>query len=341
MTLLLTLSTAGIGAVAAWLLSIPLPFLVGPTLAVALVRRKVPDLGVPLRLRNLAMIVAGAYIGTTAPAEWKMEWQYWLVSAAVMCGYVASSAWLAQIYLVKVAQFDRPTALLAGQPGGIMVMMALSDSTAANSGRVLFVHAIRVAAGPLSVALLLSCVGSPVPAGDLQTMSAKVPMSWLDALILFTSCMFGFLVSKRIHLPAAELLGPMLTSLLLIQVGVIQGDLPIWVMLLALSITGASVGSSIPRLELRQLLSDGFQAIVVMVIFIGFAWIYGWGLAQVTTLNSVEFFLAATPSGLTEMPAIASLLGLNASYVAMIETIRFLFCAALATWQTKRSQQVV
>lgn len=332
---LATLALAAIGACMAWAASIPLPFLVGPTVIVVMARKKWPSLDIPPRLREAAMVVAGTCIGVVTPAGLAISWQMWLVSGFVMVVYVALSAAVARVYLERVAKFTHATALLAGQPGGILVMMALSGAAAAQTGRVLFVHAIRVAAGPLSVALFLAWLGYPVPSRIPESEIAAPAMSWLHILFLYGSCLTGFGVARRIRLPAAELLGPILTSLLIVQMGWVTGSPPLWPLMVALAITGSSVATGIPRLSGRELVSDGFHSLVVMLIFIGLAWSAAWMLSKFSTIHPVAFFLAATPSGLTEMPAIAALLGLNATYVALIETVRFLVCAVQATWQVK------
>lgn len=339
MNTLATLVLAAVGAALAWAASVPLPFLVGPTLVVVMARKKWPLLAIPSRLREAAMVVAGTCMGAMTPVGLSTSWQIWLVSGVVMVLYVALSSAVARIYLERIAKFSPPTALLAGQPGGILVMMALSGAAGASTGRVLFVHAIRVAAGPLSVALFLACLGYPVPTQLPEKEMAIPAMSWLHIMVLYAGCLAGYLLAKRVRLPAAELLGPILTSLLLVQMGWVVGSPPLWPMMVALAITGSSVAAGIPRVFGRELVSDAFHSIVVMLMFIGLAWTSGWLISKLFPLHPVEFFLAATPSGLTEMPAIAALLGLNATYVALVETVRFLVCAVQATWQVKSLQR--
>jgi uncharacterized protein len=332
----ITLALALLGGLLAHALHVPLAFLVGPTVAVALARRRWPSLGIPVPLRTTAMVVAGTAIGAAVQADLTLAWQHWALSVAAMLVYVSMASWLGRQYLQRVAGYPETTALLAAQPGGILVMMSLAESVGAPTGRVMFAHAMRVASGPLCVAVLLSWAGYPVPFSLPAHVGSGDPMPWQQLLLLAGIGVTGYGVARLVRMPAAELLGPILLSLLAVQMGWVSGSVPLWPMVLALGVAGAAVGATFPRVSGRQLLSEAFHSLMALAIFLGVAWAFGLLIAHWADVHPVEFFLAASPSGLTEMPAIAVLLGKNAAYVAVIETVRFLSCAVLASWQVKR-----
>lgn len=334
--LTLTLLLAAVGAVVARALHLPLAFIVGPTIVIALARLRWQNLQIPLPLRAVALILAGSTIGGAVTVDLTAVAGVWFSSAVAMLVYVVLASRLGRWYLTHVAGYAPADAMLCAQPGGMLVVMTLAQTCGADAGRVLLAHLIRVASGPLVVAVILNLAGYPVPL-DLPAHAGEAPpMTALAFALMVAAGAVGFVLARALRIPAAELLGPIMGAMLAGQLGWVQGSVPMVPMAVALAVIGAAVGAGFPRISVKQLLKDALHAWAVLAIVLGSAWCLALLLQRWLGLHPAEFFLAAAPSGLTEMPAIAVLLGLNAAYVAAIETLRFMLCAALASWQAKR-----
>lgn len=333
-----TLCVATAGAGLAHVLNWPLAFVIGPCLATVLARRLWPDLSVHTGLRNLALATAGACMGANVPAHSPVGADQWLIYAATLVPFVAVAALLASGYLRWVGRYDRATAWLSAQPGGILAMLSLSERMNADTARVLYIHSVRIILGPVLVTALMTRLVHEIPPMPLVPPEALTVDVGAYA-VFFLAAAGGWATARSLRLPGSDLLGPLLMVLLCTRLDCLHITLPAWPMMFALGTAATAVGCAFAPSSGRRLLVDTVHALLLTLLYVALAfamaWLMHWGLG----VSARTYFLAAVPSGLTEMSALAWVLGLDASLVACMATWRFVLSAWLGAsfaWIDKR-----
>src|SRR5699024_5065348 len=110
--------------------------------------------------------------------------------------------------LAKYANIDQTTGILGSVPGGISVMVAMSDSMNAHTGLVAIFHTIRLTAVLFLLPLFASLLFTKVDASS-QAESITVEMTAPIWTILIYFILFGLAFLLRYKIPAPFVLVPM------------------------------------------------------------------------------------------------------------------------------------
>ena len=138
------LAICGVGGALFSALRAPLPWMIGPLLAMALGKFLGAEVAAPRGSRAAGQLVIacalGLYFTPAIAGEVAAHW-YLLVAAAVLAILLAyASGW----FLMRSAGLDATTALFASVPGGAAEMTILGERHGARSDRVVLAQALRV-----------------------------------------------------------------------------------------------------------------------------------------------------------------------------------------------------
>lgn len=132
----------------------------------------------------------------------------------------------------------------------------------------------------------------------------------------------GLMVGRALRLPAWHLVGPLAISAALHATGVTDFRVPAWLLALAQTGLGASIGCRFTGLTLRRFarliaLAAGSTAILLLLTF-------GWAatLARLTGLDIGLLALGYSPGGLAEMSLVALSLALEPGLVIVMHLTR-------------------
>src|SRR5216117_1857520 len=122
----------------------PLPWMIGPLLAMALGKFLSAEVAAPRGGRSAGQLVIacalGLYFTPAVAGEVAAHW-YLLVAAAMLAILLAyGSGW----FLMRSAGLDATTALFASVPGGAAEMTILGERHGARSDRVVLAQSLRV-----------------------------------------------------------------------------------------------------------------------------------------------------------------------------------------------------
>ncbi|MDY6827355.1 MAG: AbrB family transcriptional regulator [Bacillota bacterium] len=146
----------------------------------------------------------------------------------------------------------------------------------------------------------------------------------LDFTILFTIGLIGWFILSLLHLPAVELIGPLI---LIGTLRALQADLPdapgflypvVQVMI------GIYVGSMITWEKIRGLKSIAPAGVVVLLWALAIAFVLGFCLAHYSTIDLYTALLAASMGGLPEITLVAIASGASLAIVIVAQMIRTL-----------------
>jgi membrane AbrB-like protein len=297
----------------------PLPWMIGPLLAMALGKFLGVNVASPKGGRAAGqMTIAcalGLYFTPAVAGEVMVHW-YLLVAAALLAVLLAyASGW----FLMRTAGLDATTALFASVPGGAAEMTILGERFGARSDRVVLAQALRVFIVVLAVPFAFTALG-------LHGIDAYRPAQFavdgagLIALLCIAAAAGGALAKLRI--PNAWMLGPLGVTVALTLGGVSLSAIPTWLSNAAQLLIGCALGSGFDRESLRN--SPRFIGMVFLSVALAMlaSALCAWCLAFLGSVPVTTMLLATAPGGMAEMCVTAKVLQLGVPLVTAAHVTR-------------------
>jgi membrane AbrB-like protein len=311
-----------LGFIAAYIFAIlksPLPWMIGPLLATAVACMGGARLVCPVQGREAGQWVIGTALGLYfTPAVLHILSSYiGFIAAGVVFALLLGVA--CGLLLHKVTGADRKTAFFSMAVGGASEMAVQGEQHGAQIERVAAAHSVRIMLVVIVVPFAMKFWGMHgldpfVPA----TRQVHVP--GLLALI-FLSASLGYAL-RRMKLPNAWVLGPLIMTIGLTASEIQLSALPQWIINGGQLLIGVSLGTRFTpaflRAAPRYLCGVAFCSLVAILLAAGF----GLGLACVSGIHPATAILATSPGGIAEMALTAKTLELGVPIVTAFHVTR-------------------
>lgn len=311
---------AAIGVVAFSLLSLPLPWLLGPIFACL----PAALLGVPMRgigwLNNSMRTILGVAVGATLtpaviatfPAMWST-----LLLVPVMVILIGI---LGVPYFQRVCGYDFPTAYYATMPGGLQDMILFGEEAGANVRALSLIHATRVLVIVVALPFILKGFWDADLTNPPGDPARTLPLA--EIAIMAICALVGWQGAKRIGLFGAAILGPLILTAVITLAGGLHHRPPVEAIWAAQFFIGMSIGSKYAGIRLHEVRQDltaglGFCAILIVLTFVFVEVIYGLGFAP-----GMEALLAFAPGGQAELTVLALIVGADLAFVVAHHMLR-------------------
>lgn len=337
---MLLLAFCSLAAYVAIWLGLPLPYMLGPLLAsttLALTAKpwlpkEYPMLG---GLRFVFIAVIGVLIGTQVTPELFAEAHHLAWSAVAILVFVVVSITYNFTIFRRIGGYDTPTALYAGMPGGLYESIALGEEAGADPARLMLQQFLRVIVVVTLVPIGLSLwLGEAVGTAGGMTL-AKADVAWSTLPVTAAAILAGIALGHVLRLPARQLTGPMAVGAALSLTGMIEIDIPQWLINLSLIVIGTALGTRFTTLSRRQVAQGlGLAAMSVggMLVLAGLiAFILGRSTGQAFDVMFVSF----APGGVTEMTLVALSLSGNPAIVTLHHITRILITVLVMVGSTR------
>ena len=324
----LTLSMALLAALACVQLGTPLPWMIGPLLATAVLSM----LGAPTcsytPLRNAGQWVIGAALGLyfTPQVVALVLSLWWAIALNVVWALalgVAFGAWLHRVHhgpgAFHISGLSRSTTYFASPIGGAAEMTLMAERRGAQTELVASSHSLRVLMVTLIIPFGFQFAG-------LQGLDATQPgsriVSWPDLAALGALTGIGCWVMVKLERTNPWFLGALAASLLLTASGHTWSAIPTALTNAAQLVIGISLGVRFTRsfvhLAPRWLASVALGTLVMMALCAGYAWLLAWA----TGLHWATILLGTSPGGIAEMAITAKVLQLGVPLVTALHVTR-------------------
>ena len=314
-------------------LGLPLPWLLGALAATTAASLLGLELRVPEGLRRPMIAVLGAMLGTTFTPDRLDGALGWLPTLGALPIYVVLVGCLIFAYLRRFSAIDPTSAFFAATPGGLSEMIALSDQLGGDQRFVSLVHGARLLFIVATIPVLAWLSGHAPPARSISLSLSVDPMG---LAVLAALAGLGYLIARRLRVPAATFVGPLLGSAAGHLAGWIEIAPPYLLMALAQLVIGSSVGarfSGTPVYLIGQTLLLGAGATVIMLLI---TLLFGGALSLQTGYALILLLLAFIPGGFTEMSLIALAMGVDPAFVVTHHSVRVFLVVLIAlpafTW---------
>ena len=327
-------------------LGTPIPWMIGPLLATALVS----VLGAPTEswtpLRNLGQWAIGAALGLyfTPEVGALVAGLWWAIALgvawALMLG-LCFAAWLRRVHADHLPLTDaqwRSTAYFAGAIGGASEMTLIAERCGARTDLVAAAHSLRVLLVTVSIPFALQAWG--VHGLDRLPPAIRVVQPGGLALLALLT-LGGALLMQRLGRANPWFMGSLVVVMLITLSGVQLSALPQALTDAAQMFIGISLGvrftPAFVHTAPRWLGSVALATGVMMGLCAGF----GWVMSRLTGLHPVTMLLGTAPGGIAEMAITAKVLQLGVPVVTAFQVCRLVAVLVLAEplyrWRAGRS----
>ena len=308
------------GALCVWLKT-PLPWMIGPLLAMAICNFSGARLAAPPLARELGQvfiaITLGLYFTPVVAGEVLRNAAVLVVAAfgAIVVGYIGGRA------LSKSAGIDDATAFFASVPGGAMEMANLAERFGAAVDKVAVAHSLRILMVVCITPFALTFAGAH--GGDVY-QPVRIPLDGPKLPILFAIAGAGGLIFSRLRFPNPWMMGPLIATILVTASGLEFSSMPALLTNCGQVFLGCALGSRFSREFLRDAPRFVLAVVgcVMLTMFLSAG--MGWGLARAAGIYAPSMILATAPGGIAEMSITARTLQLGVALVTAAHVTRVL-----------------
>lgn len=318
-TVIVTLLVGFAAALACAWIKTPLPWMIGPLFATAILRMAGATLSAPVQIREAGQWVIGTALGlyfTPFVLHVLASYIGYIVIGIVFALVLGMACgWL----LHKLSGVDKTTAFFAMAVGGASEMASQGERHGAAIDRVAAAHSLRIM-------MVVAVIPFAFKFAGVHGLDIFVPgtlvihTGGLAVLIVLTSV--GALVFKRLDLPNAWVIGPLLVAVMLTASGINLSALPEWSVHLGQLFIGVSLGTRFSPDFLhtapRYLGSVAICSAVALLLAAGF----GLALSRFSGIYPATAILATAPGGIAEMSLTAKTLQLGVPIVTAFHVTR-------------------
>ncbi|WGT61846.1 AbrB family transcriptional regulator [Variovorax paradoxus] len=323
-TLLLALAAAGICLA----LHTPLPWMIGPLLAVSLASIAGSPTASYTPLRNAGQWTIGTALGLyfTPQVVALVAGVWWAIALAIAWALLLGwgfGYWLHTLHAKRMphvpAKSMRATTYFAGAIGGASEMTLLSESAGARTDLVAAAHSLRLVVVTVTIPFAMQWSG-------LHGLEINPPMvrevNAGGLLLLALATGIGGLAMRALGRTNPWFMGPLVVAMGFTIAGQPLSAVPTWMSNTAQLVIAVSLGVRFSREFLhtapRWLGSVALGTVAMLVICAGAAWLLAWA----TGLHPATMILGTSPGGIAEMSITAKVLQLGVPVVTAFQVCR-------------------
>jgi membrane AbrB-like protein len=323
-TLLLALAAAG----ACLALHTPLPWMIGPLLAVSLASIAGAPTASYTPLRNAGQWAIGLALGLyfTPQMVGLVAGLWWAIVLAIAwalgLGWLFGR-WLQTVHAKRMPHVPvrsmRATTYFSGAIGGASEMTLLAERAGARTDLVAAAHSLRLVL--VTVAIPFAMQWSGLHGLELHAAGPReVRWGGLGLLVLATGV--GGAAMRLAGRTNPWFIGPLLVSMGFAAAGESLSAVPAWLSNAAQLVIALSLGVRFSREFLytapHWLATVALGTLGMIVLCAGFAWLLAWG----TGLHPATLILGSSPGGIAEMAITAKVLQLGVPVVTAFQVCR-------------------
>jgi len=312
-----------LGGYLASLIGWPLPWIIGPLLAVIAVRCSGWLISEPPATRKTGQWLVSSAIGLHFTHE---VWSQLLGHFAVILLGALTTLLLSLIgiALLRQAGLDRATAFFASMPGGASEMVNLARRHQAETANVAAAHSLRLLLVVLLIPALFTWSLPPVA----PPPAAVVSWPWL-AVLLPGGALLAWLWG-RLGQPNPWMLGPLTVCAVASVSFDLQLSLPSGLGQTGQWLIGCALGCHFDRAFFRR--APAFLARVLLFCLLAMlaAGALGHALGWIAEENQPALMLGMMPGGITELCLTAEALHLSVAMVTALQVLRLFLVMFLA-----------
>jgi membrane AbrB-like protein len=300
-------------------LGLPLPWMIGPLIATALIGLAGKPVEIPKRTRPVGQVTVSAHVGlyfTAAALTAILDHAVVIVGMAVA---TAAIGFAISILLRRMTNADPATAFLASMPGGPVEMGNLALQYGGDPGPVVFAQTLRISTIVIVVPAALYYLLHETR-GELS--DAAFAWDIWGMVLLTAGAVASSLVFRALHISNPFFLGPLAFSCAATALGLPLAPLPHEAVSAAQILLGTWLGSTFRR---ELFLNAGRLVVattVTSMLLVALCTLFAASLALVTDFPWEILVLGAAPGSVTEMSLTARFLHEDVALITAFHLVR-------------------
>jgi len=320
MRIAITHCIAAVGVGVFYLLSLPLPWLLGPISACLIAAL----LGTPMQgisaLNNAMRSILGVAVGATFTAALVVSMAAMWSTLILVPLMVFLIGLVGVPYFQRLWGFDFATSYYGAMPGGLQDMLLFGEEAGGDIRALSLIHATRVMVIVAALPFILSGYWGVDLSDPPGAPAASLPVSQLVVMVF--AGLAGWQIAKAAGLFGASILGPMILAGILALTGVLQHRPPMEAIWAAQFFIGMTVGTKYAGVTGQEVRRDVAAALGFCVILL----VLAAGFVEIIHLlhlaPPMETLLAFAPGGQAEMTILALIAGADMAFVIAHHVLR-------------------
>ncbi len=324
---ILSLSISASGALIARLIGLPIPFLLGSTIAVTAASLSGIRIHLPNWLRVVVFFMLGIQAGSGVSPGIVDQMVLWPLSFLMLFVALVLVTSLTYLMLRKGLGWDGPTALFSSLPGALSFVLVAAMGTSANMVKISVIQCVRLLLLIGFLAPVLAIIARNAP-----HVVVEMNYDWTveEALILLICGIGGAVLGHLSRVPGGMMLGALVASGILHATSIVTAAVPRSIADIGLIVLGVLIGSRVGAEHRSQLLRYLPAALCAFLIGTAASFAAAFMVWLLLDIHPAQIALAFAPGALEALTVIAFSLGVDPSYVASHHVVRFLICRALS-----------
>jgi len=321
---IVSLLIATAGALSARLIGLPIPFLIGSTVAVTAASLAGFRIYLPNWLRGFVFFMLGIQAGSGVSPGILDQMSLWPFSFLMLFAALVLVTSLTYVVLRKGFGWDGPTALFSSLPGALSFVLVAAMGTSANMVKITVIQCVRLLLLIGFLAPLLAIIAKNAP-----HVVVEVNYDWTieEALILLVCGIAGAALGHFSRIPGGMMLGALLASGILHATSIVSAVVPRSIADIGLIVLGVLIGSRVGAEHRSQLIRYLPAALCAFMIGTAASFAAAFMVWLLLDIHPAQIALAFAPGALEALTVIAFSLGVDPSYVASHHVVRFLMIA--------------
>ena len=319
-------ATAALALAAAQLcvwLDTPLPWMIGPLFATAAACMFGVPLRAPIQVRLAGQWAIGTALGLyfTAPVMGALVSYAGSILLAVLCALALGAAGAA--LLQRLSGADRATCFFSMAVGGASEMATQGERHGGAVDRVAAAHSLRIMLVVGTIPFAIRWWGAHgLDAGHDLFVPGAAAVNYGPLLLLVLLTCLGAAVVRRLDVPNAWVIGPLLVAIVLTASGVHLSRLPEWMINAGQLFIGVSLGTRFTPAFVHTAPRFLASCAVCSLAMMALAAAFGLTLAAFGGIHPGTAILATSPGGIAEMSLTARVLHLGVPIVTAFHVTR-------------------
>lgn len=328
------------GGLMAQRIGLPMPFMIGSLLVIAIYAILVTDrygreVFFPKRFRTVFIALIGVLIGAGFSPDVLAILPHLWVSLVAILAFVAVTHAFGYAIFRRFGGYDRTTALFASMPGGLVEAIMLGEKAGGDVRLLTVHHFARIVLVVVTVPAIIYLWSGEVVGSAAGQSFASEGYDVSDLAAIAATALAGIVFGRLLRLPASHLMGPLVLSAILNGSGLMTLTSPGWLISLAQLVVGVGLGAQFSGLN-RHMLMKGFGlGLVSVVAMLAIGAVFTLGLVMALPIDHQALFISFAPGGVTEMSLIALSLDTSPVVVATHHLFRIIATVLMVGWLTR------
>ncbi|MGH1440532.1 MAG: AbrB family transcriptional regulator [Cellvibrionaceae bacterium] len=322
--IVLTLLIGAFGGAIAFLLSFPIPWLLGSMLSVSAFQFSGCKLTRPhKKIERLMRVLIGVVLGAAVASNLKSFSGLLLNTILIAIVFVILVTAFGTQYFSRLKDFKILDGFMSSLPGGLSFLIALSGDLGNRFPKIALIHTVRVIVLVFTFSLLAVFLEAENASPTfIQSFVFDVDhFSWRLTVLIVISAV----IAEKAKIAGGHILFSLILSTLAYQFAWVEVIMPELVKTVAMIVFGSLLGHELSKKPDESYITAIFSSIFFTVGVMLVALLLALLISSYVDQHYLLFLLALAPGGIAEISLITIALGFDAGFVAAVHACRFGF----------------